>query len=88
MVIVFAGTAQDAEVMRFAQANDEELGSLSVVVRHADDDELEETLGITIEQLVEEYGLRIPGIMELSGRGDARAVVSASEQTERSEHRA
>jgi len=65
VVIVFAGSAQDAEVMRFAQAHDQEIGSLSVVVRHADDDEIEETLGITIDQLVDVYGLRIPGIIEL-----------------------
>lgn len=65
VVIVFAGSAQDAEVLRLAQAHDQEIGSLSVVVRHAEDDEIEETLGITIEQLVENYGLRIPGIVEL-----------------------
>jgi Flp pilus assembly protein CpaB len=65
VVIVFAGSAQDAEVMRFAQANVTENGTLSVVVRHAEDDEIEETLGITIDQLVEEFGLRVPGIVEL-----------------------
>ena len=65
VLIVFAGTAQDAEVLRFAQANDEELGSLSVVVRHPEDDEVEDTLGITIDQLVDEFGLRIPSIIEL-----------------------
>ena len=64
VVIVFAGTAQDAELMRFAQRDVNENGSLSVVVRHADDDEVEETLGITIDQMVEEFGLRIPGIVE------------------------
>jgi Flp pilus assembly protein CpaB len=64
VVIIFAGTTQDAEVMRFAQAHAEEIGSLSVVVRHAEDDEVEETLGITIDQLVEVYGLRIPSIVE------------------------
>lgn len=64
VVIVFAGTAQDAELMRFAQRDVNENGSLSVVVRHADDDEPEDTLGITIDQMVEEFGLRIPGIVE------------------------
>jgi Flp pilus assembly protein CpaB len=65
VIIVFAGTDQDAEVIKFAQNNLSELGSLTAVIRHADDDEIEETLGITIDQLVEEYGLRIPGIVEL-----------------------
>jgi Flp pilus assembly protein CpaB len=64
VVIVFAGTAEDAELMRFAQRDVNENGSLSVVVRHPDDDEIEDTLGITIDQVVEEFGLRIPGIVE------------------------
>jgi len=64
VIIVFAGTAQDQEVMRFAQRDISENGALSVVVRHGDDDEIETTLGITIDQLVEVYGLRIPGIVE------------------------
>jgi hypothetical protein len=41
-----------------------EVGSLTAVIRNAEDDEVEETLGITIDQLVEEYGLRIPNIVE------------------------
>ncbi len=64
VIIVFAGTAQDAEVIKFAQNALGDQGSLSVVVRHADDDGVEETLGITIDQLVEEYGLRIPDIVQ------------------------
>ena len=64
VVIVFAGSAQDAELMRFAQRDVAENGSLSVVVRHPEDDETEDTLGITIDQVVEEFGLRIPGIVE------------------------
>jgi len=64
VIIVFAGTAQDAEVIKFAQNDLSEVGSLTAIVRHADDDELEETLGITIDQLVDEFGLRIPSIVE------------------------
>ena len=64
VIIVFAGNAQDAEVIKFAQDNVSEVGPLSAIVRHADDDEVEETLGITIDQLVAEYGLRIPNIVE------------------------
>jgi hypothetical protein len=64
VVIVFAGTDQDAEVIKFAQNDLGEVGSLTAVIRHADDDAVEETLGITIDQLVEEYGLRIPNIVE------------------------
>ena len=64
VLIVFAGPVQDAEVVKFAQNDFSEIGSLTAVVRHADDDAVEETLGITIDQLVEEYGLRIPGLVE------------------------
>jgi len=64
VIIVFAGTEQDAEVVKFAQNDLGEVGSLTAVVRHADDEEIEETLGITIDQLVEEFGLRIPSIVE------------------------
>ena len=64
VIIVFAGTDQDAEVIKFAQNALGEAGALTAVVRHADDDEEDETSGITIDQLVEEYGLRIPNIVE------------------------
>ena len=64
VIIVFAGNAQDAEVIKFAQNDVSSVGPLTAIVRHADDDEIEDTLGITIDQLVTEYGLRIPGIVE------------------------
>ena len=64
VIIVFAGSNQDAEVIKFAQNDVAEVGSLTAIVRHADDDAVEETLGITIDQLVEEDGLRIPDIVE------------------------
>jgi Flp pilus assembly protein CpaB len=69
VIVVFAGSDQDAEVIKFAQNDFLEFASsdgrsLSVTVRHADDDVPEETTGITIDQLVEAYGLRIPAIVE------------------------
>jgi len=64
VIVVIAGTAQDAEIIKFAQNDLSEVGSLTAIVRHADDDEVEETLGITIDQLVEEFGLRVPNIVE------------------------
>lgn|GEM_PF-6448953 len=64
VIVVIAGTAQDAEVIKFAQNDLSEVGSLTAIVRHADDDAVEETLGITIDQLVEEFGLRVPNIVE------------------------
>jgi len=64
VIIVFAGNDQDGEVIKFAQNALGEAGSLTAVVRHNDDDEIEETTGITIDQLVTEYGLRIPDIVQ------------------------
>lgn len=64
VIIVFAGTAQDSEVIKFAQNDLNEFGSLTAIVRHADDDVIETTTGITIDQLVEAYGLRLPAIIE------------------------
>lgn len=64
VIIVFAGTAQDAEVVKFAQNALGEQGALTAIVRHADDDAVEETLGVTIDQLVSEYGLRLPDIIQ------------------------
>jgi len=40
------------------------VGALTTVIRSADDDEPEDTIGLTIDQLVEVYGLRIPNIVE------------------------
>jgi Flp pilus assembly protein CpaB len=64
VIIVFAGTDQDAELIKFAQNALGELGSLTAVVRHLDDEAVEATLGITIDQLVSEYGLRLPDIVQ------------------------
>jgi Flp pilus assembly protein CpaB len=64
VIIVFAGTAQDAEAIKFAQNDLSEVGFLTAIVRHAEDDTVEETQGVTIDQLVEVYGLRIPSIVE------------------------
>ena len=64
VIIIFAGTDQDAEVIKFAQNALGEQGALTAVVRHTDDDAVEETLGITLDQLVAEYGIRIPDIVQ------------------------
>ncbi|HYI67052.1 MAG TPA: Flp pilus assembly protein CpaB [Candidatus Limnocylindrales bacterium] len=64
VIIVFAGSAQDAEIIKFAQRDLAELGQLSAIVRHLDDDAIETTLGITFDQLVSEFGVRIPDIVQ------------------------
>lgn len=69
VVIVFAGTDQDAELIRMAQRTETEGGSdaaatLSVTLRTNDDDAIEATTGITLQTLVEDYGVLVP---ELEG---------------------
>jgi Flp pilus assembly protein CpaB len=64
VIIVFAGTTQDAEVIKFAQNDVTERGSLGVIVRNADDDALDNTTGVTIDVLVTDYGLRLPDIVQ------------------------
>ncbi|HET8777360.1 MAG TPA: Flp pilus assembly protein CpaB [Candidatus Limnocylindria bacterium] len=64
VIIVFAGTDQDAEVIKFAQNALGEQGALTAVVRHTDDDAVETTTGITIDLLVSDYGLRLPEIVQ------------------------
>lgn len=63
VIIVFAGTDQDAEVIKFAQNDLTELGSLTAILRSTDDTEVEATTGITIDLLVEEYAIPIPNII-------------------------
>jgi hypothetical protein len=64
VIIVFAGTDADAELIKFAMRDDSELGAFTVVLRHPDDAEVEDTEGLTIDSLIERYGVPIPGIVE------------------------
>jgi hypothetical protein len=64
VIIVFAGTEADAELVKFAQRDDAELGAFSVILRHTGDDAVEETEGLTIDTLIERYGVPVPGIIE------------------------
>jgi Flp pilus assembly protein CpaB len=67
VIIVFAGSAQDAEVIKFAQNREGDLGPLTAILRRTADtaEEVpnEETTGITIDILFEEYGIPIPDIL-------------------------
>jgi len=67
VIIVFAGSAQDAEVIKFAQNQLGNLGPLTAILRRTLDTEEEvpeeETTGITIDILFEEYGIPIPDLL-------------------------
>lgn len=60
VVIIFAGTDQDAEIVKFAQNDLTEVGAISVVVRGTADTATETTTGVTIDLLITKYGVPIP----------------------------
>jgi Flp pilus assembly protein CpaB len=70
VIIVFAGNDQDAELIKFAQRDLGEVGPLSAVLRRTEDTaegvEDPATTGITLNLLVEEYGVPIPDIIVLA----------------------
>lgn len=70
VVIVFAGTDQDAEVIRFGQRVETEFdagsaATLSVTLRTNDDEAIEATTGITLETLVDDYGVLVPALEDI-----------------------
>ncbi len=67
VIIVIAGSAQDAEVIKFAQNQLGNLGPLTAILRRtldtAEEVPDEETTGVTIDILFEEYGIPIPDLI-------------------------
>jgi Flp pilus assembly protein CpaB len=64
VIIIIAGTDQDAEFIKFAQNDVSEVGPLTAVLRSTTDTDKEPTSGITIDRLVSQYGLAIPNIVQ------------------------
>jgi Flp pilus assembly protein CpaB len=60
VIIIFAGTDQDAELIKLAQNDINETGPLTAIVRATDDDVNEATTGVTISLLIERYGVPVP----------------------------
>jgi Flp pilus assembly protein CpaB len=65
VIIIFAGTDQDAELIKLAQSDVTLTGALTAIVRAADDDVNEATTGVTISLLIERYGVPVPNIVLL-----------------------
>ena len=70
VIIVFAGNDQDAELIKFAQRDLGELGALTAILRRTEDTEEEvedpATLGVTLDILVDEFGVPVPDIIVLA----------------------
>ena len=83
VIIVFAGTDQDAEVIKFAQNDLSVLGSLTAVLRGAQDAAVEKTTGITIDALVDAVRPADPEHhpAALAGRNRSRASPSSEGPT-------
>jgi Flp pilus assembly protein CpaB len=69
VVIVIAGSDQDAELVKFAQNDVNELGSLTAILRRIKDAEEgvpeEATTGITLDILIKQYSVPVPNIVVL-----------------------
>jgi pilus assembly protein CpaB len=65
VIIVFAGSDADAEVIKFAQTDQGVIGPLTAVLRGVDDDVLEDTTGITLKILIEQFGIPLPDLIQV-----------------------
>ena len=64
IIVVFAGTDADAELVTFAQRGAGEVGALTMTLRQTDDEVPENTVGVTLADVFETYGLVIPTNVE------------------------
>lgn len=66
VVIVFAGSDADAEVVKFAQTDNTVFGPLTAILRSTDDTVQEVTTGVTLKILVETFGIPLPDILQIT----------------------
>jgi Flp pilus assembly protein CpaB len=65
VIIVFAGTDQDGELIKLAQNDVETVGPLTAILRSRDDDVAEATTGLTLQLLIQQYGVPVPELILL-----------------------
>ncbi len=65
VVVVFAGNDADAEVIKFAQNDNNIIGPLTAVLRNAKDEVAEDTTGVTFKILIERFGIPIPDLIQI-----------------------
>jgi pilus assembly protein CpaB len=63
VIIVFAGSDADAEAIKFAQNDQGVIGALTAILRDTEDEGQVVTTGVTLDLLVEQYGIPIPQIV-------------------------
>ena len=64
IIVIIAGSDADAELLKFAQRDTREIGAITMTLRDADDEAIEETSGATLQELVDSYGVVIPEPVE------------------------
>jgi Flp pilus assembly protein CpaB len=69
VVIIFAGSDADAELIKFAQTDNTVIGKLSAILRNTKDDAQETTTGVTLKILVDTFGIPIPEIIQVAVPG-------------------
>ena len=65
IIIIFAGTDADAEVIKFSESDPGPPPPLTAVLRATGDEVVEDTTGITFKILVEKFGIPIPDIIQV-----------------------
>jgi pilus assembly protein CpaB len=69
VVVIFAGSDADAELIKFAQTDNTVIGRLTAVLRAIKDEAQETTTGITLKILVDTFGIPIPEIIQVAVPG-------------------
>jgi Flp pilus assembly protein CpaB len=69
VVVVFAGSDADAELIKFAQTDNTVIGRLTAILRMPKDEVIETTSGITLKILVDTFGIPIPQIIQVAVPG-------------------
>jgi Flp pilus assembly protein CpaB len=64
IIVVLAGSNADAELVTFAQRAGPEVGTLTLTLRQTTNEEIEDTPGVTLEDVIETYGLVVPTAVE------------------------
>ena len=69
VVVIFAGSDADAELIKFAQTDNTVIGKLSTILRNTKDEAQETTTGITLRILVDTFGIPVPQIIQVAVPG-------------------
>lgn len=69
VVVVFAGSDADAELIKFAQTDNTVIGPLTAILRNTKDGAVETTTGIDLRILIDTFGVPIPQIIQVAVPG-------------------